>query len=356
MNTTPLRRGFTLIELLVVIAIIGILIALLLPAVQKIREAAARLQCSNNLKQIGLALHNYHDSFQAFPQAYKPLRTADPTAPPGTGTYGAGAFVLILPYLEQDNVYHAIDASRAALSGVNMPPNNAAYSTPIKTYLCPSAPGSPTAVYSAELANSFNNFGIALTPAAGLIFGRTDYAPDAGLSIDIPGISINAGASIICQPPDGPVRITDITDGTSNTMMIVEDAGRPGWYGSRGVASQPAIGGYTPVIGSYQGGTAGPAPQGGGGWADPLNYIATNGADPSGSGIAAGGGFLGMPAAPYSCPNGCSNDSEIFAFHTGGSNAAFGDGSVHFVRNGLTVSQAAALLSRAGGEVISFDY
>jgi prepilin-type processing-associated H-X9-DG protein len=87
-----------------------------------------------------------------------------------------------------------------------------------------------------------------------------------------------------------------------------------------------------------------------------LNYIATNGSDPSGSGIAAGGGFLGIPPAPWSCANGCSNDSEIFSFHTGGSNAVFGDGSVRFVKNGLTMNQMQALLSRAGGEVINFDY
>ena len=332
------------------------LIGLLLPAVQKVREAAARDQCANNLKQIGLALHNYHDTNQAFPQAYKPLASADPTAPPGTGTYGAGALVLILPFIEQGNLYRTIDVTRAALSSVNMPPNNPAYSTPIKTFLCPSSPGPPAIVYSAELANSFNNFGVAVAPAPGLVFGRSDYCPDAGMEADLPGININAGASIICQPPDGPVRVTDITDGTSNTIMVVEDAGRPGWYGSNGVASPPAIGGYTPSVGSYQGGVNGPAPQGGGAWADPLNYNATNGADPSGSGIAAGGGFMGIPVAPWSCANGCSNDSEIFAFHTGGSNVVFGDGSVRFVRNGLTMNQMQALLSRAGGEVISFDY
>jgi prepilin-type N-terminal cleavage/methylation domain-containing protein/prepilin-type processing-associated H-X9-DG protein len=347
------RKGFTLIELLVVMAIIAILIGLLLPAVQKVRAAAGRISCANNLKQIGLALHNYHGTNEAFPQAYKALQIPDPTAPPGTGTYGVSAFVLILPYLEQDNVYRQIDVTRAALSPVNMPPANPSYSIPLKVFLCPSAPGTRTADYSAELAQSFNNFGISVSYPPGLVFGRTDYAPDAGMSADIPGISIHAGASIVCQPPDGPVRITDILDGSSNTIMVVEDAGRPAWYGSRGIV---APNGYTPNSGPYTAGGNGPAPQGGGAWADPLNYIATNGSDPSGSGIAAGGNFDGMPAAPWTCANGCSNDSEIFAFHTGGSNVCFGDGSVRLVRNGLTMNQMQALLSRAGGEVVNFDY
>ncbi len=342
--------GFTLIELLVVIAIIAVLVALLLPAVQQAREAARRTQCKNNLKQIGLAIHNYEGTFQVFPRAYS-LTAPDPTAPAGAGSFGPSPFTVILPYLEQANLYAKIDVSHSALASVNMPPANSAYSTPLSIFLCPSSPGSPTVDYSAELADSFSNFGITVSYPPGLVFGRTDYAPDAGMSADIPGITIHGGASIICQPPDGPVRVAGVSDGLSNTILIVEDAGRPGWYGSKGPASEPAIGGYTPAIGTYQGGDAGPAPQGGGAWADPLNYIATNGGDPSGSGIAAGGGFMGIPLAPWSCPAGCTNDSEIFAFHAGAGNMCFGDGSVRTVKNGLSMSQMRALLSRAGGEV-----
>ena len=348
------RSGFTLIELLVVIAIIATLVALLLPAVQQAREAARRTQCKNNLKQIGLALYNYADAFQYFPRAFG-VTASDPAASNGTSGYGPSAFTVILPYLDQNNLYQKIDVTKAALDTSNLPPNNSAYSTPISTYLCPSSPGQATANYSAELANSFNNFGINLSLPANLIFGRTDYAPNAGMEADVPGINITAGASIICEAPDGPVNFAGVTDGLSNTIVVVEDAGRPGWYGSKGVASAPAIGGYTPVQGTYQGGTTGPAPQGGGAWADPLNYIATNGADPSGSGIAAGGGFLGIPTAAWSCANGCSNDSEVFSFHAGGSNAAFGDGSVRFLKNGLSMAQMQSLLSRAGGEFLSVE-
>ncbi len=312
---------------------------------QASREAARRTQCANHQKQLGLALLEFESVNGAFPQAYKPFSVSDPAAPSGTGTYGASAFVLILPYLEQMGLYNQINTTKAALDPVNMPPTNPTYSTTISTFLCPSAPGLPTVDYSAELSNSFNNFGINVSFAPGLIFGRTDYVPDAGMEADLPGISINAGASIIAEPPDGPVRVADIKDGTSHTFMLEEDAGRPAWYGSLGPANVPS---YT--------GAPGTAPQGGGAWADPLNYIATNGSDPGGSGIAAGGGFMGIPVTPWTCGNGCSNDSEIFSFHPGGSNVTFGDGSVQFVVNQLTMNQAQALLSRDGGEIINFNY
>ena len=158
-------RGFTLVELLVVIAIIGLLMALLLPAIQAAREAARRSQCLNNLKQIGLGVLNFRAGKRCFPQTYQPLRVPDLAAPKGTETYGPSAWTLILPYVEQTSVYRRIDCTKAALSPSNMPPANPAYSTPMNVFLCPSSPGGPTAEYSEELANSFNNFGISITPA-----------------------------------------------------------------------------------------------------------------------------------------------------------------------------------------------
>ena len=104
---------------------------------------------------------------RAFPQAYKPFSVSDPASPSGTGAYGASAFVLILPYLEQMGVYDQINTTKAALDPVNMPPQNRAYSIAISTFLCPSASGQPTVDYSAELSNSFNNFGINVSFARG---------------------------------------------------------------------------------------------------------------------------------------------------------------------------------------------
>ncbi len=172
------KRAFTLIELLVVIAIIAILIGLLLPAVQKVREAAARMKCQNNLKQLGLALHNFHDANNAFPTAVDPQR------------YSAHTY--LLPFVEQDNLFRTINLTQPVTSAAN----NAARGTKVPGFLCPSDPQSAY-------------------PAG---FGGNNYV-------------VNYGSGILWAQTqtDGPfffagkgVRFADITDGTSNTACFSE--------------------------------------------------------------------------------------------------------------------------------------
>jgi prepilin-type N-terminal cleavage/methylation domain-containing protein/prepilin-type processing-associated H-X9-DG protein len=323
------RNGMTLVELLVVFAIVALLIALLVPAVQKVRETANRAQCANNLKQIGLGLHNYTSVNGAFPTAWKLLPVPDLAVPPSTAQVGVSMFVVILPYIEQENLFAAIDTRKGALNPANMPPGNSGYSTGISTYLCPSAPGLAVVDYSTALNLSFANLGYTgVSYAPGLIFGRIDYAPDGGTEFGTQADGTPGNLGIIALPPLGPTRFTDITDGTSTTLLVVEVAGRPAFYGNKGlIASSPTV------------------PQGGGAWADPFGYALTNGSLTDGSGLQ-----------PGPCAANCSNNGEIYAFHRGGFNAAWGDGSVRFVSASITLSQLGALISKAGGEVIGFDY
>jgi prepilin-type N-terminal cleavage/methylation domain-containing protein len=197
LRTTP-RRGFTLIELLVVIAIIAVLIGLLLPAVQKVREAASRIQCSNNLKQLGLAAHNYHDSHGHLPPVIGYY-------PPASGAFGT-CFFHLLPYVEQDPLYKnslgvvpfpSPDGPTAAY----YPGNNNVYNQPVKTFLCPSDPSvGPDGVVTIN----------------GFPFGASSYAPNAMV------ISERSAPG-----PQGKARIpADIQDGTSNTILHAEKYAR----------------------------------------------------------------------------------------------------------------------------------
>jgi prepilin-type N-terminal cleavage/methylation domain-containing protein len=195
-TTSAPRRGFTLIELLVVIAIIAVLIGLLLPAVQKVREAASRMTCANNLKQLGLAAHHYHDSHQHLPPVIGYY-------PPASGAFGT-CFFHLLPFIEQDNLYRSALGSVPFPDGpraVYYPGNNNVYSQPVKTFLCPSDPS-----VGADGVVAIN----------GVAFGASSYAPNARVIGDR-----------VAGSPQGKARIpADIQDGTSNTILLAEKYAR----------------------------------------------------------------------------------------------------------------------------------
>jgi prepilin-type N-terminal cleavage/methylation domain-containing protein len=292
-GTAP-RRAFTLIELLVVIAIIAILIALLLPAVQQARESARRSQCSNNLKQIGLALHNYHDTFSKFP-----LATID------TGLSRASAFAGILPFLEKADVYQHYDFSR----GNSDPVNLTAVSQKIPTYLCPSAVlRRPVPIVGCD-ANNRAPGTYAMSTGSG-----DPYGTFAGGNPNN-GVIVNVGS--------GNTSISDILDGASNTFLAGESAWNfPDYLWS----ASPA----TPCSGQIRWGFSY--------WSSPY---------PLATAFTTRGPFN---------PKRRDGDSNRLANyrsdHVGMVNMLFSDGSARFVSENIDRSVLDGLATRAGGEAI----
>jgi prepilin-type N-terminal cleavage/methylation domain-containing protein/prepilin-type processing-associated H-X9-DG protein len=345
------RKGFTLIELLVVVAIIAVLLALLLPAVQKAREAAARTQCANNLKQNGLAVHGYIDAKKYFPGNHRNLTVAS--------TPRERWFTKVLPYLEQENIWSRYDeTTNWDSSATTVPPgtNVALTSVPLAVAICPSTPdGSRLDLDPAPPGGtiSWSN-----TP----IVAVTDYAAVYGVWPSFclaTGIVAPADATGILTSVDNYyVGIGDVTDGLSNTIWAVESAGRPYVYNStNGVSKFGAF--PTDAIN-------------GGGWCRPASDIWLIGfPDKYGSTVATGpyGGPYTINAAngydadnvyPLTIPTGAGlalgtyGSGQIFSFHSTGANAVLADGSVRFIDASLNSNPAliGALCTKGGGEIV----
>ena len=297
------HSAFTLIELLVVIAIIAVLLGLLLPAVQKVREAANRMKCCNNLKQLGLALHHFHDTRNKFPpgNAQGPLPEAGVTEPV---THGWAPY--ILPFIEQQKL---LDLYLWDLELYD-PPNQQVVVRQLKDFQCPSAP-------EQDRFMTYAVFSWGGKGACG------DYAP----AFYVDPVLVQQGW--IPQPadyrgvlePNHMTRVSEIADGTSNTILLTEVAGRPR---------------------QWRAGQAGPDQTiGGGPWAGFHTGITLRGASSDGG------------TQPGQCAINCTNDHEVYSFHAGGANAVFADGSVHVLKANVHIRILARLVTRAGGEVVA---
>jgi prepilin-type N-terminal cleavage/methylation domain-containing protein/prepilin-type processing-associated H-X9-DG protein len=330
------RRGFTLIELLVVIAIIAILIGLLVPAVQKVREAASRAQCLNNLKQMGVGLHNYHSTHNTFPPGLvSQLSNPAWVMPPGNCNAeapdlgpGWSFFAFLLPYVEQDNLYKAIRFDLLLTDSAN----DAVRRTAVKTYVCP-RDTYPRVVNIYDCGNppSVNAQPAVLGDAAvcsyvGCLGGGMDNPPDPNY------------ACYEFQPFNGvfhrnqSIRVADITDGTSTTIGVGErNSGfvESGWAGV--VLGQELI--YNPATRPSPYNPALPPCQN---WRPSITAVVVH-----------------SRQYTINSPNG--SPASFHSAHTGGGNFLFMDGSCRFLTNSISLQVMRALATRNGGEAISGD-
>ena len=294
------RTAFTLVELLVVIAIVAVLIGLLLPAVQKVREAANRIKCTNNLKQIGLALHNFENARGKFP----PGAVIGPFPEAGVTTSAQhGVFPFLLPYLEQQQNQYRWDVS------YNAPANQPTVATQLRILQCPSAEPDRL-VTEAEFPGAWSGGRTAACSDYNGIRGMDRMLADGGW---IDPVGNYEGA----LTQNRMVRFADITDGTSNTILMAEAAGRPKlWRAGR-------------LVDGVSDGAA---------WAAP-GLLHGRGSAPDGI------------VQPGHCAINCTNQREVYSFHPGGANVLMADGSVCFLKESIDIRVFAGLVTRAGGEV-----
>jgi prepilin-type N-terminal cleavage/methylation domain-containing protein/prepilin-type processing-associated H-X9-DG protein len=336
------KNGFTLIELLVVIAIIAILIGLLLPAVQKVREAAARIKCSNNLKQVGLALHSYMGANESLP-------------PNGIFAFRGSAVVQvspwsanarILPYIEQENLFRNIDFT----TGYSAQPGIS--SKRVGTYMCPS---------------EINDRGSGTDP----VFGNKNWTLNYAVNLGSWAVLTNKAGGMLAG--DGSFRSNwgyrpaDFTDGLSNTIGLAE------------VKSYTVRVGGTPTTVVFGGPVPAPSSPGAVGTAFGLPGVALGAFDPTknthvewvdgkvhetgftttfppNTVVAYSGSDVDFVSATEANPGDTYAAVTSRSYHLGGVNVVFMDGSVHFVRNAVALATWRALGTRAGGEVVGSDY
>lgn len=361
--TNRVRSGFTLIELLVVIAIIGVLVGLLLPAVQSAREAARRMQCQNNLKQLGLSLHNFHDTFKELPGYWEYGFSGAPG--PATKLRLQSWVISAAPFFEEAALFESYDQSTFFADT----PNQDVVSKRISTLVCPSAgrvsdaltkdfdpemgysidllvlaglPITPSAFVRTDVSLGVSDYGICNGASGNALLaagfdsnasGTIEVSDDPRIKIDEVGLPFVAG--MWPNPPvdfqkltswatgkindtglmSGRPKFRDVLDGLSNTIMLVECAGRPDHY-LRGRLHPDG----KDVISA--------------GWADPINQFYAD----------------ETQAINY------TNDDEIYSFHVGGANLLLADGSVQFVTESLSSEVLVHLITHQGHEVIGDQF
>ncbi|MBX6316141.1 MAG: DUF1559 domain-containing protein [Isosphaeraceae bacterium] len=354
------RSGFTLIELLVVIAIIGALIALLLPAVQSAREAARRAQCTNNLKQMGIALHNYESAHGCFPPAGE--STNFQLSPAGTQFVdGVAVFPRLLQFLEGGTVFNAINFSHEynCAAGTNF----TAYSSVVQTFLCPSAQRQPAGGRDPVDPNDPSS------QRYGQGYGVQDYGPTCYTDIDPNGNGGGPGSNMITPYRNknfrangllkqGKTAIGECTDGLSLTIAIAEDAGRDARYASPYPESY-FNGATTRVILDPDGIGSPSAYRRYWRWAEPdsafgVSSTINNKYRPMYCPQPYANGCTDQNGLPVAGNNAGAND-EIFSYHPGGANCLFGDGSVRFLKDSTNIVVLRKLVTLNGGEVVSSD-